>query len=322
MLYNTMRSLVLLALCAMPLGQVQAQQDYPNRPITLIVSFGAGSNTDIIMRTLAEAVRKDLGQPIVVENRPGASGMVAAGALANAKPDGYTIGFASVPMVRIPLIQKTPWDPLADFTYIANLMIYPLGVVAGAQTPWRTWEELVAYAKAHPGAVSYATPGQYSTPHMGMEAVSEAIGVEFLHVPYSGGTPANSAVAGGHVHLQANAPNWKPLLEAGSARLLVMWTAQRSPQWSDVPTLTELGTPLVIDTPLGIVGPKGMDPKTVARLDQAFRAALDTPQVKRIMVEQDMFLSYKGPADYRQYMADLQKQERAQLEKMGVPIVQ
>jgi len=296
-------------------------QDYPSRPITFIVPWNAGGNTDVVMRIVATAVGRELGQPLVVENRPGVSGTLGAGVMAQAKPDGYTIAQVSVPLVRLPLIQKMPWDPLADFTFITNIMGYVFGVVAGAHTPFNTWQDLMSYAQAHPGEVSYATPGQYSTPHLGMAQIAALTGIDWLHVPYKGGPEANTAVAGGHVHLQANATNWKPLLEGGTARLLALWSAERRPQWPQVPTLQELGIPLVIDSPVGIAGPKGMDAAIVARLDAAFRAALETPEVQQAMMDYDMFPNYMGPQAYRQFMVDLQQEERAQLTKMGITLV-
>jgi len=321
-LLKTGRLLALAVVAAwMP---VQAQNDtsrYPTRPITFIVPWNPGGNTDVVMRIVATAVGRELGQPLVVENRPGVSGTLGAGVMAQALPDGYTIAQVSVPLVRLPLIQKMPWDPLEDFTYIANIMGYVFGVVAGAHTPFNTWQDLIAYARAHPGEVSYATPGQYSTPHLGMAQIAELSGIDWLHVPYKGGPEANTAVAGGHVHLQANATNWKPLLDGGTARLLALWSAERRPQWPEVPTLQELGIPLVIDSPLGIAGPKGMDAKIVARLDAAFRAALETPEVKQAMLDYDMFPNYMGPDDYRRFMTGLQQQERAQLTRMSIELV-
>jgi len=322
------RVFMLLTFCVVPLSAALAQPNtadtdtYPSRPITLIVPFNAGGNTDVVMRIVATALGKELGTSIVVENRPGASGVVGANVLAAAKPDGYTIAQVSVPLVRMPLIQKTTWDPMQDFTYIANIMGYVFGVVAGVQTPFQTWQDLIEYARAHPGEVSYATPGQYSTPHLGMEQIATLAGIDWLHVPYKGGPEANTAVAGGHTHLQANATNWKPLLDGGTARLLVLWSAERRPQWPDVPTLTELGLPLVIDSPIGIAGPKGLEPRIVARLDAALRAVLEAPEVKQAMIDFDMFPNYMGPQAYRQFMQDLQQEESAQLSKMGITLIQ
>jgi tripartite-type tricarboxylate transporter receptor subunit TctC len=273
------------------------------------------------MRAVAQAASKTLRQPFVIDNKPGASGTLGPGAMAlSAKPDGYTIAQVSVPLVRLPLLQKTTWDPMKDFTYIANLMGYTLGVVAGAQTPFKSWNDVVAVAKAHPNEVSYASPGENSTPHLGMEQIGMLAKIQLNHVPFKGGPEANTAVAGGHVQLQANATNWRPLLASGKARLLVLWSEHRSEQWPEVPTLKELGYPLVIDTPLGIAGPKGMDPKIVAQLQDAFRAALDTPEVQRTMSSLDMFPNYKGSGEFRQYMGELQKQEAKVLEKMGIAI--
>lgn len=314
------RKWALIALCAAP---VMAQaQEYPSRPITLIVPWAAGGSTDVVLRAVADVAGKKLGQPFVIDNKPGATGTMGPGTMAlNAKPDGYTIAQVSVPLVRQPLLQKTRWDPMTDFTYISNLMGYTMGVVAGAQTPFKSWGDVVAFARTHPNEVSYASSGQNGTPHLAMEQISALANIRLNHVPFKGGPEANSAVAGGHLQLQANSASWKPLLDSGKARLLMVWSEHRSKQWPEIPTLKELGYPLVIDSPLGIAGPKGMDPRIVTRLDAAFRAALEAPEVQRVMADFAMFPNYKGPDEYRQYMAEQQRRERKLLEKMGIPIV-
>lgn len=312
--------MTLLAVCAVPL--LAQAEEYPSHPITLIVPWNAGGSTDVIMRTVADVASKKLGQPIVIDNKPGVTGTLGPGAMAlSAKPDGYTIAQVSVPLVRKPMLAKTKWDPMKDFTYISNLMGYTMGVVAGTQTPFKSWNDLVTYAKAHSNEVSYASSGLYGTPHLAMEQVSALAKIQLNHVPFKGGPEANTAVAGGHTQLQANSASWKPLLDGGKARLLVVFSEHRSKTWPDVPTLKELGYPVVVDSPLGIAGPKGMDPKIVAKLDAAFRAALDAPEVQKVMDDFAMFPSYKGPEEYSKFMAEQQKLEKVLLEKMGIPIV-
>lgn len=312
--------MTLLAVCAVPL--LAQAEEYPSHPITLIVPWNAGGSTDVIMRTVADVASKKLGQPIVIDNKPGVTGTLGPGAMAlSAKPDGYTIAQVSVPLVRKPMLAKTKWDPMKDFTYISNLMGYTMGVVAGTQTPFKSWNDLVTYAKAHSNEVSYASSGLYGTPHLAMEQVSALAKIQLNHVPFKGGPEANTAVAGGHTQLQANSASWKPLLDGGKARLLVVFSEHRSKTWPDVPTLKELGYPVVVDSPLGIAGPKGMDPKIVAKLDAAFRTALDAPEVQKVMDDFAMFPSYKGPEEYSKFMAEQQKLEKVLLEKMGIPIV-
>lgn len=314
--------LLLLALCAVSLA-TQAQ-DYPNRPITLIVPYVAGGNTDVVMRAVARSAEKKLGQPIVVDNKPGASGTLGPGVMAlTAKPDGYTIAQVSVPLLRIPFINKnTKWDPLKDFTYIANLMSYTFGIVAGVQQPFKTWQEMMAYAKQHPNAVAYATPGAYTTPHLGMEQISKLAGIELTHVPYKGGPEGTTAVLGGQVQLLADNPSWKSQVDAGKAKLLAVWSAQRSKRWPDVPTLKDLGYPLVIDSPVGIAGPKGMDPKIATKLQEVFRSTLDDPEVQRMMGEFDMEPKYMNGEAFRRYMTEQQVVEKQQLQRFGVDIKQ
>jgi tripartite-type tricarboxylate transporter receptor subunit TctC len=309
----------LLALCAAPL--LAHAEDYPSRPITFIVPWTAGGSTDVVMRAVAQAVGKNLGQPLVIENKPGVAGTLGPASMAaTAKPDGYTIAQVSIPLFRLPLIQKTRWDPEKDFTYIINLMGYTFGITAGAQTPFKTWADVVAYAKKNPGRLSYASPGQSSTPHLGMEQIAGLAGIELVHIPFKSSPESNTALVGGHTELQVDGAGWKPIVESGKARLLAVWTEKRAKRWPDVPTLKELGYPLVIDAPIGIAGPRGMDPKVVARLHDAFRAALDDPEVQRVMADFEMVPNYKNTADYRKYLLEQQAREKVLVKRLGLAL--
>ncbi len=159
-------AITLLGILSSPI----AAADFPTRPVTLIVPFLAGTSTDVFLRVLAEATAKHLGQPIIVENKPGGAGTVGPATMAaSAKPDGYTIASMLVTMFRYPHMMKVSFDPLKDFTYILNVSGYCFGVVVKADAPWKTFDELVAYAKANPGKVTYATPGTGGTTHITME---------------------------------------------------------------------------------------------------------------------------------------------------------
>jgi tripartite-type tricarboxylate transporter receptor subunit TctC len=250
-----------VALCAPTTVQAQG---YPEKPITMVVPWPAGGSTDIAMRTIAEAASKHLGQPVIVDNKPGATGTLGPAVMAaNAKPDGYTIAQMPISVMRLPLMQKTAWDALKDFTYIVHLTGYTFGVTTKADGQFKTWAEVVAYAKANPGKVTYGTPGAGSSLHIGMEQIAAKAGIKLTHVPFKGGAETNAAVLGGHTTLQADSTGWKPLVDAGQLRLLAIWTAERSKNWPDAPTLKELGYPFVFDSPFGVAGPKGMDPGVV-----------------------------------------------------------
>ena len=306
--------LAALALC----GAAQAQ-DYPVKPVTLIVPWPAGGSSDIAMRAIADAAAKHLGQPIVVDNKAGGSGTIGPATMAAAaKPDGYTIAQMPITVFRLPLMQKTTWDPLKDFTYVVHLTGYTFGVTTSAESPFKTWADVVAYAKQNPGKVTYATPGAGTSLHIGMEQIAAKAGIKLTHVPFKGGAETNAAVLGGHTTLQADSSGWKPLVEAGRLRLLMIWTANRSKNWPDTPTLRELGYPFVLDSPFVIAGPKGMDPKIVAKLHDAFKKAIDDPAVQEQLAKYDMVVNYKNTEDYRAFVAETVETERKALSDLGL----
>jgi tripartite-type tricarboxylate transporter receptor subunit TctC len=294
-------------------------QDYPVKPVTLIVPWPAGGSTDIAMRAIAEAAGKHLGQPIVVDNKAGGSGTVGPATMAaTGKPDGYTIAQIPITVFRLPLMQKTTWDPLKDFTYIVHLTGYTFGVTSNAESQFKTWQDVVDYAKQNPGKITYATPGAGTSLHIGMEQIAAKAGIKLTHVPFKGGAETNAAVLGGHTALQADSSGWKPLVEAGKLRLLMIWTANRSKNWPDTPTLKELGYPFVFDSPFGVAGPKGMDAKIVAKLHDAFKKAIDEPAVQEQLAKYDMVVNYKNTEDYRKFVAETIEAERKVLSDLGL----
>jgi tripartite-type tricarboxylate transporter receptor subunit TctC len=294
-------------------------QSYPDKPITLIVPWPAGGSSDIAMRTIAEAAAKHLGQPIVIDNKPGAAGTLGPAIMAaNAKPDGYTISQIPITVLRLPLMQKTTWDGLKDFTYIAHLTGYTFGVTTKADNQFKSWADVVDFAKANPGKVSYGTPGAGSSLHIGMEQIAAKAGIQLTHVPFKGGAETNAAVLGGHTTLQADSTGWKPLVDAGQLRLLNIWTAERSKNWPGAPTLKELGYPFVFDSPFGVAGPKGMDAAVVQKLHDAFKKGLEEPSVIEAMARYDMVPRYLDTPSYNRSVEEFIVSEKAVLEKIGL----
>lgn len=310
-----------LACCALVLamaGQAFAQ-DYPVKPITLIVPWPAGGSTDISMRAIAEVAAKHLGQPLVIDNRAGGGGTVGPATMAaTAKPDGYTISQIPITVFRLPLMQKTTWDPTKDFSYIVHLTGYTFGVTSNAESQFKTWQDVVGFAKQNPGKVTYATPGAGTSLHVGMEQIASQAGIKLTHVPFKGGAETNAAVLGGHTTLQADSSGWKPLVEAGKLRLLMIWTSDRSKNYPSTPTLKELGYPFVLDSPFGIAGPKGLDPKVVAKLHDAFKKAIDDPSVQETLAKYDMVVNYKSTADYQKHVAETIEAERKIITELGL----
>lgn len=299
--------------------QAQGAKDFPSKPITLIMPWPAGSGVDLWHRAMADAAGKLLGQPVVVDNRVGGSGTSGPAAMAAAaKPDGYTIAQIPVTLFRLPHMQKTPYDPMKDFTWILHTSGYTFGVVVRADSPFKTFKDVIEFARANPGKFTYATPGAGTSLHIGMEQIAQKAGVKFTHVPFKGGPEGWAALEGGHVMADADATGWAPLVDAGKFRLLCIWTEKRNPRWPDVPTLTELGFGLILDSPFGLAGPKGMDPAVVKKLHDAFKAALDDPKVVELMAKYDYPKRYMNTADYAKFARQQYDEQRAVVDQLGL----
>jgi tripartite-type tricarboxylate transporter receptor subunit TctC len=294
-------------------------QDYPTRPVNLIVPWPAGGSTDIAMRAIAEVAAKHLGQPITIDNKAGGGGTVGPATMAaTAKPDGYTIAQLPITVFRMPLMQQTTWDPGKDFSYIIHLTGYTFGVTTHVDSQFKSWKDVVAFAKANPGKVTYATPGAGTSLHIGMEQIAAKSGIQLTQVPFKGNAESNAAVLGGHTMLQVESSGWKSLVESGQLRLLMIWTANPSPNYPGVPTLQQLGYPFVFDSPFGIAGPKGMDPKIVQTLHDAFKKAIDDPAVRATLAKYDMVVNYKNTADYVKFVKEVTETESKVVEMLGL----
>jgi tripartite-type tricarboxylate transporter receptor subunit TctC len=294
---------------------VSAQQ-FPSKPVTLICPWPAGGSTDITMRVLAETTAKYLGQPVIIENKPGASGTLGVGAMLTAKPDGYTLTQVPISVFRLPHMEKTPFDPIADLTYVLGVSGYTFGVVVRAEAPWKNWNEFVAFAKANPDKVSYGTPGANTSLHITMEEIAFKQGIKWTHVPHKGNAPSMAALLGGHIDAAADATGWGPHVNAGKMRLLVVWGEKRTKRWPDAPTLREVGIDIVSNSPYGFAGPKGMDPAVVKTLHDAFKRGMEDPTHLAIMDKYDQELWYLSSADYAKYARETFAAEKATMARM------
>jgi tripartite-type tricarboxylate transporter receptor subunit TctC len=309
----------LLALLAAFQPAPSHAQTYPTKPVTLIVPWPAGGSSDLALRAFAEALQKHLGQQVVVENRPGASGTLGPAQMAaTAKPDGYTIAQIPITVFRLPYMTKTTFDPTKDFTYIAGLTGYTFGVVVQSKSPWKTFQELIDYAKANPGKVKYGTPGTGTSLHIGMEQIAKQAGVKWTQVPFKGAAETNAALLGGHVDAVADSTGWRALVESGDFRLLVTWGATRTKNWPNVPTLKELGIPLVANSPYGVAGPKGMDPKVVQALHDAIAKAVKEPVYLDSLVKFDQEPAYLNTADYEKHAAEQIEEAKRLVSELGL----
>ena len=279
-----------------------AAESYPARPITLYVPYPAGTATDTTLRALTSAARKYLGQPFVVENRPGVAGTLAPQQVATtSQPDGYSIVQIPLTVFRMPALRKTPYDPAKDFTYIIGVTGYIYGIVVRADSPFKTFQDLIAFAKANPGKINYGTNGPASTQHIAMLQIGKHFGVDWTHIPFKGGNESIPALLGHHIDAVADVTIWAPQVDAGELRLLVTFGATRTKRWPNVPTLKEVGFDTVVTSPYGLAGPKGMSPDIVATLHDAFRKAMDDPEFVKTMNLLDQELWYQNSADYRAY---------------------
>ena len=319
---RVVRLLHVFAAAALGLGLTAAAalaQSYPTKPITMIIPWPAGGSSDLTLRALGDSASKHLGQPFIYDNKPGASGTLGPATMAaGAKPDGYTIAQIPITVMRLPLMQKVSWNADKDFSYIVHLTGYTFGITTKADGEFKSWDDVVKYAKANPGKVTYGTPGAGTTLHIGVEQIAAKAGIKLTMVPFKGGAETNAAVLGGHTMLQADSTGWKPLVDAKELRLLTLWTPERSKNWPDVPTLKELGYPFVFDSPFGLAGPKGMDPAHVQKLHDAFKKALEDPAVMESLRKFDMFPRYMNTADYTKFVGEVTAQEKAALELIGL----
>jgi tripartite-type tricarboxylate transporter receptor subunit TctC len=262
-------------------GGVHAQARFPERPITLVDPFSAGSNTDYFSRPLAEEMARLLGQPIVVDNKPGSGGALAAEFVAKAKADGYTLGLASVSThVANPAVNKAlRYDALKDFAPITTIVSLPSATVVLASSPFKTLKDLINAAKARPDAVSFASPGVGSAGHVLQEQLAHLAGVKFLHVPYRGSGAILNDLFGGQIEVASdNIPSLLPHIKSGKLRALAVRDLKRLPQLPDVPTFKELGFEAV-SQPLwfGLVAPAGTPRDVIARLNEVAQQAMRTP---------------------------------------------
>lgn len=256
-------------------------QQYPDRPITLVVGFAAGSNSDIVSRFVGKIFAEKIGGPVVIENKPGAGGMIAAEFVARAKPDGYTLfAGSSGPLGTHKFLYKNlPYDALTSFTYIHGFTSTPMILVVPAASPFKTLDELVRFAKANPDKLNYGSLGPGSGNQLAAELMRMHTSIKITHIPYKGNVAATTDLMAGTVDLLFESPlPLKALIQAGKLRALASTGSIRLPSFPNVPTFAELGYPGVLYTGwLTLVGPAGLPQDVVDRIMTAFGAALQDP---------------------------------------------
>ncbi|HMS06355.1 MAG TPA: tripartite tricarboxylate transporter substrate binding protein [Burkholderiaceae bacterium] len=302
------------ALLATPL--VARADDYPSRPITFICPWPAGGTADQSMRAICQVAARVLKQPIAVDNRAGAAGMIGAQAIASAKPDGYTFGQIPISVTRFSQLGTLKADPRRDFTYLARTSGQTFGIAVPAASRFKTLKEMVDAARANPGKLTYAHSGVGGATHVGMEEFAQAAGISLIAVAYKGGAPAMQDTLAGQVDMLADSSAWAPHVEAGKLRLLATWGEERLPRFKDTPTLKELGYKVVVDAPNGIGAPRGLPPEVEKRLREALRAAVLSDEFKAVAARIDAPVMYLDGPDYQKYALTVYDRETQLIERL------
>jgi len=279
-----LRGVAALTLMSITVG-VQAQQNYPNQPIRIVVGYAAGGTTDILARSLGEQMGKILGQTIIVDNKPGAASNIGAAYVAQSKPDGYTLYMATVASHGInPALYKgkLTFDPLKDFAPISLVASIPLALVTSVKLPVKTLAEFVEYARKNPGKLNYASSGNGSPGHLAAAMFNDAMKLDIVHIPFKGGALANTSVMAGDTQLTfATLPGVLPHVQAGKLNVLAVTTAARSKEIPQTPTIAEAAklSDYEINTWNALLAPKGTPPTVVERLNAAIAQAMKSPDL-------------------------------------------
>jgi len=280
-------------LALLPAGAAFAQERadaFPTRAITVIVPFPAGGTTDIVARLAGQALSQELGQPVVIDNRPGAGGNIGAQLVARAAPDGYTLvmGTVGTHAINPALYQKMPYDHLKDFVPISRVANVPNLLVANPSQPFRTVKDMIAYGKANPDKLSFASSGNGTSIHLAGELFKSLTGVQMQHVPYKGSAPALADLMAGQTSVMFdNLPSSIAFVRSGKLRPIAITTLKRSPELPDVPTIAESGVPgFDASSWFGLLAPAGTPPAVIKRIDDALLKVMTTTDLSKKIVEQ------------------------------------
>ena len=294
----------LALLPAMPV-QAQTADKFPSKPVRIMYPFAAGGGMDVVLRVMAEDMQKSTGQPFIVENRTGAGGSIAANAAATAVPDGYTLFVGPVGISAItPHLRKLPYDARKDLVAVAKLSELFAAYVVSNALPVKTLPEFIAYAKANPGKVTYATSGVGSQGHLGGEMLQKAWGIQMTHVPYKGAAEISIDLIAGRVDFSSDVTMLQ-YVKQGKAKLLATASPKRLADFPDVPTLAETGVPdpRSTGTWFGAFAPKGTPQPVIDKLAVAFEKALKNPEVTARMQPYAMSPAFAGPAAFEKQWA-------------------
>ncbi|WP_316149674.1 tripartite tricarboxylate transporter substrate binding protein [Cupriavidus sp. BIC8F] len=309
-------SLAALAIAALPAKPAWAQDGWPAKPITYIVPFAAGGSTDVLGRLIGQRLSQALGQPVVIENRPGAGGNVGSDYVAKAAPDGYTLvgGTISSHAINVSLYPKMPYDPVKNFQPVALIGTLPNVLVVNANSPWKSVQDVIAAAKARPSGVSFGSSGNGTSQHLSGELFASMAGLKLLHVPFKGSSPAVQALLGNQVDMVfENSIAAMPLIQAGKLRALASTGPRRAPELPDVPTVAESGLKSYeIVSWQAIFAPAGTPMPIINRLAAEIGKIIREPEVRNRLVNMGIEPSGAGPAE----LSAFQKAEVAKWGKL------
>jgi tripartite-type tricarboxylate transporter receptor subunit TctC len=300
---------VLLSMMALSCGLAQGQ-DYPTKPIEVIVGYPPGGGTDMIARAVSDVAHKYVGQQLVIVNKAGATGTIAAQTVASAKPDGYMVLVAGgSETIAVPHFKKLPYDTLNDFVPVIRLMIERVGYYVRTDSPWKTMREMVADAKKNPEKYTYATSGIGGLHHATVLVTEKRTGIRLRHVPHKGGAETLAAIAGNHVNLAMASPNEAyALVQGGRIRPLANASLVRSPVEPNTPTLRELGWDVYIENQKGFVLPKGTPKAIVQKLHDSVKKVFDDAQFKNSAEKLQVELAYLNGEDFQKSMKTMYDQ--------------
>jgi tripartite-type tricarboxylate transporter receptor subunit TctC len=298
-----------------------SSQTFPSKPVTVINSYTAGGMTDLTIRSISELASKHLGQRIVVDNRPGASGVHGPNEMAKTTPDGYTLAQFTTAVLRLPYTQPVAYDPRNDFTYITAFFDIPMGIVVPAESRFKTFGEFVAAAKAKPDSMNYAVAGGAGTAgHLAMEVLMSQYGFKVNMVPFKGADYL-TALLGGHVDSAMDSSSWAALVDSGKLRLLAVAGDNRLKRWPASPTFGEQGFPVALAAPFGLIGPKGLDPKTLQIIERAYLKAMEEPDFNALLEKFQLLRWTKNSAEFTTWAKTAYPYQGTLLKKVGLATI-
>lgn len=315
-------AIMLAMVLALAIAGPSLADNYPNKPIKFIINFSAGGTTDTAARLMSSKATEILQQALICMNKPGAGGTLGVSEVARAKGNGYTIGTCNMPAVAIiPLTRKVPYEPFKDLVQVCAVMPYEYALMVRGDSPWKTWEEFVAYVKKNPGKVTYGSPGTGTTNHLVTARIGKELGLNWNHVPFQGGVKETAALLGGHVDIINNTTaSVASSIKAGKIRVLLVTSEDRFGMVPDVPTMKEKGFKFSQISYMSIVAPAGTPPAALEKLSAAFQAACADKGVIKSCSQLDLHPKFIPGKQYQALLEKLSAEWGALLPELGVKI--